>query len=161
MKGQGGRSKTDFDARVSLIEVLIQVGFDDSIVIETQAFAERVLGDLKPSIDIATQGRGEEEPDGESQRPRLEPMHQRCAGRRLGQRDPELPSHLGLVGSSGGGEEPTPIHGGILMIDARRDGQRNQQELRSDRWCRKLVLKDRVPLGRLQLRQDRGAIKGQ
>ena len=53
-----------FDARVVLIDVLVEVGFDDAVVVDAEPLTEGVLRDLEPAIDISSQGRGEIESDG-------------------------------------------------------------------------------------------------
>ena len=53
-----------FDARVVLVDVFVEVGFDDAVVVDAEPFAEGILRDLEPAIDISSQGRGEIEPDG-------------------------------------------------------------------------------------------------
>ncbi len=66
--GRSGREgKRDFDARMCLVEIFVEMSFDDPIVVESQAFTERVLGDLEAAIHVASQGRGEEESDGEGE----------------------------------------------------------------------------------------------
>jgi len=53
-----------FDPRVVLIDVLVEVGFDDTVVVDAEPFTEGILRDLEPAIDISSQGRGKIEPDG-------------------------------------------------------------------------------------------------
>ena len=53
-----------FDARVVLIDVFVEVGFDDSVVVDAESLAEGILRDLEPAIDVSSQGRGKIEPDG-------------------------------------------------------------------------------------------------
>jgi hypothetical protein len=53
-----------FDSRVVLIDVLVEVGFDDTVVVDAEALTEGVLRDLEPAIDISSEGRGKIEPDG-------------------------------------------------------------------------------------------------
>ena len=40
------------DARVVLIDVFVEVSFDDSVVIDAESFAERILGDLQAPVNI-------------------------------------------------------------------------------------------------------------
>jgi hypothetical protein len=62
--GTGCRRQTHFDSRVVLIDVLVEVGFDDAVVVDAESLTEGVLRDLEPSIDVSSQGRGKVEPDG-------------------------------------------------------------------------------------------------
>jgi hypothetical protein len=41
-----------FDARVVFIEVFVQMGFDDAVVVDTESFTESILCDLESAIDI-------------------------------------------------------------------------------------------------------------
>jgi hypothetical protein len=50
---------------MGLVEILVEMGFDDPIVVQAEAFTERILGDLKAAIYIASQGRTEKESDGQ------------------------------------------------------------------------------------------------
>jgi hypothetical protein len=70
--GTGRRRQTHFDARVVLIDVFIEVGFDDAVVIDAEPLAEGILRDLEPAIDVSSQGGGKIEPDGEGEPLRLE-----------------------------------------------------------------------------------------
>jgi hypothetical protein len=49
----GYRREQDFDARIGLIDIFIEMGFDDAIVVNPQSFAERILSDFKPAIDVS------------------------------------------------------------------------------------------------------------
>ncbi len=44
-----------FDARVSLVDVFVEVGFDDAVVVEAEPLAERVLRYLEPTIHVSSQ----------------------------------------------------------------------------------------------------------
>ena len=61
-----------FDARVVFIEVFVQVGFDDAVVVDAESFTESILCDLESAIDIPSKGRSKKEPDGQSEPFRLE-----------------------------------------------------------------------------------------
>ena len=52
-----------FDAGVIFIDVFVEVGFDDAVVVDAEPFTESILRDLEPAIDIASEGRGKIEPD--------------------------------------------------------------------------------------------------
>lgn len=62
--GAGRRRQLHFDARVVFIDVFVEVGFDDSVVVDAESFAEGILRDLEPAINVSSQGRGKIEPDG-------------------------------------------------------------------------------------------------
>lgn len=42
--------------------MFVKVGFDDAVVIHAKPFAEGVLGNLEPAVDVATQSRREIKP---------------------------------------------------------------------------------------------------
>lgn len=71
--GNRCRRQIYFDARVVSIDVLVEVGFDDAVVIDAEPFTEGILRNLEPTIDVPSQGRSEIEPDGQSEPIRLEP----------------------------------------------------------------------------------------
>ena len=52
------------NARVALIDVFVEVSFDDSVIVDAESLAEGILRDLEPAIDVSPQGRGKIEPDG-------------------------------------------------------------------------------------------------
>ena len=62
--GTGRRRQTHFNARVVFIDVFVEVGFDDSVVVNAESLAEGILRDLEPTINVSSQGRGKIEPDG-------------------------------------------------------------------------------------------------
>jgi len=43
-----------FDARVLSIDVLIEVGFDDSVVVDAESFADCILRNFEPAIDVSS-----------------------------------------------------------------------------------------------------------
>jgi hypothetical protein len=45
-----------FDARVVSIDVFVEVGFDDAVVIDAEALTEGILGDLESPIHVSSQG---------------------------------------------------------------------------------------------------------
>jgi hypothetical protein len=53
-----------FDTRVVFIDVFVEVGFDDAIVVDAKSFAESILCNFEPAIDVASEGRGKIESDG-------------------------------------------------------------------------------------------------
>ena len=61
-----------FNARVVLIYVFVEVGFDDTVVIDAESLAEGILRDLEPAVDVSSQGRSKIEPDGQGEPLRLE-----------------------------------------------------------------------------------------
>jgi len=66
-RGRSGQAQRDFDAGMEFVDVFVQVGFDDPVVVEPESFADRVLGDFETAVHIAPQGSGEEKADGKSQ----------------------------------------------------------------------------------------------
>ena len=71
--GTGRRCQTHFDARVVLIDVFVEVGFDDAVVVDAESLTESILRDLEPAINVSSQGRGKIESDGQGEPLRLEP----------------------------------------------------------------------------------------
>ena len=53
-----------FDARVIFIDVFVEVGFDDTVVVDSESLTEGILRDLEPAVDVSSQGRSKIEPDG-------------------------------------------------------------------------------------------------
>jgi hypothetical protein len=51
------------DARVVFIDVFVEVGFNDAIVVDAESFAEGILRDLEPAIDVSPEGGSKVEPD--------------------------------------------------------------------------------------------------
>ena len=52
--GTGRRCQMHFDARVVLIDVFVEVGFDDAVVIDAETLTEGILRDLQPAIDVSS-----------------------------------------------------------------------------------------------------------
>ena len=98
----GGQGKGNLDAGIGSIDILIQMCFNNAIVIEADPFTEGVLGNFEAAIDITSERRGEVEADGESERFRSKAMQQGVFVAGLGQGQPELLPDLLLVGSTGG-----------------------------------------------------------
>jgi hypothetical protein len=44
----------DFDSRVVLVDVLVEVGFDDAVVVDAESFTEGILRDFQPAIDVSS-----------------------------------------------------------------------------------------------------------
>ena len=52
--GTGCRCQMHFDARVVLIDVFVEVGFDDAVVIDAETLTEGILRDLQSAIDVSS-----------------------------------------------------------------------------------------------------------
>jgi len=52
--GAGRRRQMHFDARVFLIDVFVEVGFDDAVVVDAESLTEGILRDLEPAIDVSS-----------------------------------------------------------------------------------------------------------
>ena len=72
MLGTAGRGQGYFDARVVLIDVFIEMRFNDAVVVDPESLTESILGNLESTIDVSPQGRGEIESDGQGEPLRLE-----------------------------------------------------------------------------------------
>ena len=70
--GAGCRRQIYFDARVVLIDVFVEVGFDDAVVIDAETLTEGILRNLEPTVDVTSEGRGKVEADGQGEPVRLE-----------------------------------------------------------------------------------------
>ena len=51
--GTGRGRQTHVDARVVLIDVFVEVGFDDTVVVDAESLTEGILRDLEPAIDVS------------------------------------------------------------------------------------------------------------
>ncbi len=90
-----------FDAGVIFIDVFVEVGFDDAVVVDAEPFTEGILCDLEPAIDITPEGRGKIEPDGQGEPFRLEPCKKGSSVSGLRQFQPHELSHVNLIGTPG------------------------------------------------------------
>lgn len=54
--GTAGRGQGHFDARVVLIDVFIEVRFNDAVVVDPESLTESILCNLEPTIDVSPQG---------------------------------------------------------------------------------------------------------
>lgn len=113
----GGCRERDLNAGVGSIHILVQMCFNNAIVVEADPFTEGVLGNFEAAIDITAERRGEIEADGESERFRLEPTREGLFVRGLGQGQPELLPDMLLIGSTGRRQDPAALDRGVLMID--------------------------------------------
>ena len=52
--------------------MLVQVDFQDPIIVDAEGLAESILRDLEPAIDVSSEGRGKIESDGQGEPLRLE-----------------------------------------------------------------------------------------
>jgi hypothetical protein len=52
--GIGCGRQTHFDPRVVLVDMLVEVGFDDAVVVDAESFTEGVLRNLEPAIDVSS-----------------------------------------------------------------------------------------------------------
>ena len=43
-----------FYARVVSIDVFVEVGFDDAVVVDAESFTEGILRDFQPAIDVSS-----------------------------------------------------------------------------------------------------------
>ena len=44
----------DFDARVGLVDVFVEMGFDDTVIVDAESFTEGVLRDFESAIDVSS-----------------------------------------------------------------------------------------------------------
>ena len=50
--GAGCRRQLYFDAGVVFIDMFVEVGFDDAVVVDAESLAEGILRNLEPAIDV-------------------------------------------------------------------------------------------------------------
>jgi len=104
--------------------MLVQMGFDNAVIVHAKPFTEGILRDLEPAVDITSQSRSEIKPYREGERGGLELGEQGGSMGRVYQRQPDKLSDLCFIGPARCREEAAPIHGGILMVDAGGHRQR-------------------------------------
>lgn len=121
----GGQGKSNMDAGIGSIDILVEMGFHNTIVIEADPFTEGVLGDFEPAIDIAAERRGEIKADGEGEGFRLKPMQQSSFVGGLRQGQPELLTDMLLIDSTGRRQDSAALDRGVLMVDAGGNRQRD------------------------------------
>ena len=114
--GTGCRCQMHFDARVVLIDVFVEVGFDDAVVVDAETLTEGILRNLEPTVDVSSQGRGKVEADGQGEPVRLESCQESSPVCGLGQLQPYELSHLGLIGTTSRRDQSPAVHRSILMV---------------------------------------------
>lgn len=105
-----------FDARVVLIDVFVEVGFDDAIVIDAESLTEGILRNLEPTVDVSSQGRGKVKADGQGEPVRLESCQESSSLCGLRQLQPYELSHLGLIGTTSRRDQSPAVYRSILMV---------------------------------------------
>jgi len=50
--GPGCRREIHFDARVVFVNVLVEMGFNDAVIIDAESLTESILCDLESAIDV-------------------------------------------------------------------------------------------------------------
>ncbi len=55
VRGDRQAGKGDFNPRVGLVDVFVEMRLDDPIVIDVETFTDRVLSDFESSVEIAPQ----------------------------------------------------------------------------------------------------------
>lgn len=122
----GGQGEGNLDAGMGSIDILIEMGFHNAIIIEADPLAEGILGNFVSAVDIASERRGEIKPNGEGERFRLKPMHQRSFVGRLRQGQPELLPDMLLIRSTCRRQDPAALNRSVLMVDAGWNRQRDR-----------------------------------
>lgn len=44
----------DFHARIGFVDLFVQMGFNDAIVVQAEPLADRILGDFQTAIQVAS-----------------------------------------------------------------------------------------------------------
>jgi hypothetical protein len=52
--GVGKERERDFYARIGFVDLFVQMGFNDAIVVQAKPFADRILGDFKTTVQVAS-----------------------------------------------------------------------------------------------------------
>lgn len=97
----GGRRQEDFNARVRTIDVFVQMRFDNAVIVQSQTFAQRILRNFEPSIDVPAQGGRKIKADRERKTTGLQVVQEGSPMGKRRQRHPDELSHLGLVRTAG------------------------------------------------------------
>ena len=118
--GTGCRCQMHFDARVVLIDMFVEVGFDNAVVIDAETLTEGILRNLESTVDVSSQGRGKVEADGQGEPVRLESCQEGNSVGGLGQLQPYELSHLGLIGTTSRRDQSPAVHRSILMVHTGR-----------------------------------------
>ena len=123
-----------FDARVILVDVFVEVGFDDAVVVEAEPLTEGILRDLEPPIHVSSEARRKIKSDREGEPLGVELCHQGCLVRRLHQFQPDDLSHVNLIGAPSSREQSSSVHRGILMVYAGRNREGQDYPIVSGLW---------------------------
>lgn len=98
------------------------MNFSDTVVVEADGLANGILRNFEATIQISSQGGFEIKPDGKGDRMASKPFKKIRPVRGLVEDGREMFSHRAFVVAAYGGENPTPVDCGILMIDAGGQG---------------------------------------
>ena len=98
------------------------MNFSDTVVVETDGLANGILRDFEAAIQISSQGGFEIKPDGKRDHMASQAFKKIGPVWRLVEDSREMFPHRAFVVAAYGGENPTAVHCGILMIDAGGEG---------------------------------------
>ena len=48
------KRKRDLNAGVGFVDLFIQMGFSDAVVVHSEPFTDRILGDLQTAVEVAS-----------------------------------------------------------------------------------------------------------
>lgn len=114
---------------MSTVPVLVQVDFQDPIIVNAERLAEGILRDLEPAIHVPAQRRGEIEVNGERKMVRTKGSEQVIAVGATCKGDENLSSRQHFIASSRGREDAPTVHRGVLVVDAGGDRQGHGQSV--------------------------------
>ncbi len=122
-----GTEKGDIRAGVGGVLGFGEVDIQNPIVVDPQGLTECVLRDFQPSVHVAAERSGKVKSNGEAQELRSDGLQELIPLGGARERQEDLLSHLRFVSPSGRREDAAAVHRGILMVDARWNGQRQIQ----------------------------------
>ena len=123
----GNGLERHFDAGMNTVPMLVQVDFQDPIIVDSERLAEGILRDLEPAIYVPAQRRGEIEVNGERERVRTKGSKQVIAVGATCKGNQNLSSCQHLIASTRGRKDAPTIHCGVLVVDAGWDRQGHGQ----------------------------------
>ena len=111
------------------IRILVQMNFGDAVVVQADGLADGILRNFESPIQISPQGGFEIKPDGESEHMALQAFKEIGSVWRLMQDGRKMFPDGVFVVPAYGRQHSAAVDGGILMVDARRQRQDDEEFL--------------------------------
>ena len=109
------------------VHVLAETHLHDTVVIDPQRFAQRVLGNLQASIDIPSQDRDKVKTKIERESETWEGLNQGGSRPPSSEQIEYFLTDMALKAAAGGGQHAASLYGRVLVVNARRKGERQRQ----------------------------------